>query len=151
MESKDSISKPHNKDIVIHTLELDLDDTINEAIKSLFLNKHLSPISLASPWTQDLISKSLTDMKIYASQKRKLENEDSHLPLIPNKKLLRENILEGVVEIQPGIWKSTGSGLIENDEVVEFAFALGFNEGPSKLSQKSKNFSKESVEMYVLI
>ncbi|KAK8705609.1 hypothetical protein V6N13_049207 [Hibiscus sabdariffa] len=101
-------------------------------------NKHMSPVALTNPWNEDIISKSLTDMEISASQKRKREIENFSFPFIPNKRMLREKILEGVIEIEPGIWKSTGSGLIENDEVAEFAFAPGFNEGPSKIIFKVK-------------
>ncbi|KAK9029269.1 hypothetical protein V6N11_026389 [Hibiscus sabdariffa] len=60
--------------------------------------------------------------------KRKREFEDSFFPLTTDKMILRDMILEGVIECEPGIWKSTGSGLIENDEVVNFVFASGFKE-----------------------
>ncbi|KAK8538145.1 hypothetical protein V6N12_044282 [Hibiscus sabdariffa] len=49
----------------------------------------------ANPWNEDIINKSLTYMEISASQKRKHEIEDFPFPLIPNKRMLREKILEG--------------------------------------------------------
>ncbi|KAL4333213.1 hypothetical protein GQ457_07G021670 [Hibiscus cannabinus] len=62
--------------------------------------------------------------------------------LIPNKKLLGEKIQKRVVEIELDIWKSSSSSLIENDEVVEFAFAPGSNEGPSNIISKVEKLFK---------
>ncbi|KAK8636011.1 hypothetical protein V6N13_004721 [Hibiscus sabdariffa] len=80
-------------------------------------------------------------MDISSSNKRKRSLEDTLLHHTSNKRFLRDAILDGVIEIEPGIWKSSGSGLIENEEIVNFVFSLGFNEGPSKIiSRVEKQF-----------
>ncbi|KAK8644434.1 hypothetical protein V6N13_123740 [Hibiscus sabdariffa] len=90
-------------------------------------------VSLEIPWNEETISQSLSDMEISFLNKRKHESLE-HLELhLSNKRALKDKILKEVIEIELGLWKSTGDGLIENEDVVNFVFSPGSNEGPSKI------------------
>ncbi|KAK8561827.1 hypothetical protein V6N13_149024 [Hibiscus sabdariffa] len=106
----------------------------------------LFPCPLVNPCNEELISKGLTDMEISSSQKRKRELEDTLSPLTSNKRILRDKILEGAIEIEPRLRKSSGSGLIKNGEVVNFVFDPGFKEEPSKIiSTVEKQFKGKAI------
>ncbi|KAK8691008.1 hypothetical protein V6N13_074529 [Hibiscus sabdariffa] len=113
-----------------------------ETLRVLYAwSKQFPPISLVNPRNEDDNSRGLSDMDISSSHKRKRNLEDTLFHHTSNMRLLREAILDGVIEIESGIWKSSESGLIENEEVVNFIFSLGFNEGPSKIiSRVEKQF-----------
>ncbi|KAK8479880.1 hypothetical protein V6N11_037825, partial [Hibiscus sabdariffa] len=90
--------------------------------------EHANSVSHFSIGNEDFISRGLSDMDISSSHKRKCELEDIISHHTTNKRLLRDEILDEVIEIEPGIWKSFGSGLIENEEVFNFVFSPGFKE-----------------------
>ncbi|KAL4341587.1 hypothetical protein GQ457_08G024660 [Hibiscus cannabinus] len=103
-------------------------------------------VSWIGTGNEDFISRGLTEMDISSSHKRKRELEDILSHQSTNKRLLREKILDEVVEIEPGIWKSSGSGLIENEVVVNFVFSPGIKEEPSKIISRIEKKFKGKVK-----
>ncbi|KAK8579770.1 hypothetical protein V6N13_142945 [Hibiscus sabdariffa] len=106
------------------------------------------PVSLAIPWNEETISQNLSDVDMDLSfhNKRKHASMEPLEPLLSNKRALKDKILEEVVEIEPGLWTSTGAGLIENDDLVNFVFSPGSNEGPSKIITKVEKRFKGKVK-----
>ncbi|KAK8709000.1 hypothetical protein V6N13_060034 [Hibiscus sabdariffa] len=104
--------------------------------KSQIVSLSKPNMSLPINWNDDTISKGLSNMDISSSHKRKRNLEDNLDNHSTNKRILREAILDGVLEIELGIWKSFGSELIEHEEVVNLVFSPGFNEGPSRIISK---------------
>ncbi|KAL4348129.1 hypothetical protein GQ457_17G024370 [Hibiscus cannabinus] len=103
-------------------------------------------VSWIGTGNEDFISRGLKEMDISSYHKRKRELEDILSHQSTNKKLLREKILDEVVEIEPGIWKSSGSGLIENEVVVNFVFSPGIKEEPSKIISRIEKKFKGKVK-----
>ncbi|KAK8593598.1 hypothetical protein V6N12_045675 [Hibiscus sabdariffa] len=131
--SKPNLSLPINCDYTCQEVNL----SPVEVLGSLYpWSNQFPPFSLVIPGKDDTISKGLSNMDISSSHKRKRNLEDNLDNHSTNKRILREAILDGVIEIEPEIWKSSGSGLIENEEVVNLVFSPGFNEGPSRIISK---------------
>ncbi|KAL4341100.1 hypothetical protein GQ457_08G009800 [Hibiscus cannabinus] len=93
----------------------------------------MPPKFIFNPWNAESISKSLSAMDISIFNKRKREPME---PIMSNKRALKDDILKEVFEIEPGLWKSSGEGLIENEEVVKLIFSPGSCDGPSKIISK---------------
>ncbi|KAK8996632.1 hypothetical protein V6N11_081898 [Hibiscus sabdariffa] len=159
MESKNSICncKPHYKDVAIDTLELDSDDTINVAIKSLSLvdkqknSGRRVDTNLEAERQMVIPADNYDDIVEEMSDHQKSTINSNFKPGISdypriNQKASEETFKDfcpiSYVTKHGGIWKSSGSGLIENDEVVEFAFAPGSNEGPSNIISKVEKLFK---------
>ncbi|KAK8510785.1 hypothetical protein V6N13_097640 [Hibiscus sabdariffa] len=109
-------------------------------------SNQIPSVSWIGTGNEDFISRGLTEMDISSSHKRKRELEDILSQHSTNKRLLREKILDEVVEIESGIWKSSGSGLIENEIVVNFVFSPGIKEEPSKIISRIEKKFKGKVK-----
>ncbi|KAK8515840.1 hypothetical protein V6N13_096831 [Hibiscus sabdariffa] len=105
-------------------------------------------VSLTIPWMKDTISQSLSDMELSFHNKRKHASMELLEPLLSNTMALKYKILEEVIEIEPGLWTSIGAGLIENDDLVNFVFSRGSNEGPSKIITKVEKRFKGKVQVF---
>ncbi|KAK8479405.1 hypothetical protein V6N13_046983 [Hibiscus sabdariffa] len=108
----------------------------------MYEKSNLSPPKfLINPWNEETISKSLSDMDISVFNKRKRALLEPMEPYLSNKRALKDDILKEVIEIEPGLWKSSGAGLIENEDMVNFIFSPGSIYGPSKIiSRIEKQF-----------
>ncbi|KAK9019040.1 hypothetical protein V6N11_034080 [Hibiscus sabdariffa] len=60
-------------------------------------SNHLPPKPLVSPWNENFISKNFSDMEISSINKRKRDLDDPLVPHPSNKRVLRDEIFEGVL------------------------------------------------------
>ncbi|KAK8617277.1 hypothetical protein V6N13_080194 [Hibiscus sabdariffa] len=74
------------------------------------------------------------DISVFNKRKRVLLEPTE--PIMSNKRAFKDDILKKVFEIELGLWKSSGAGLIENEDVVNFIFSSGSSDGPSKIISK---------------
>ncbi|KAK8607350.1 hypothetical protein V6N13_053091 [Hibiscus sabdariffa] len=114
----------------------------NEMTRVTYEGSNLPPPKLlVNPWIEETLNKILYDMNISVFNKRKRDLLEPLESFLSNKRALKEDILEVVIETEPGIWNASGVGLIENEDVVNFFFSSGSDEGPSKIiSRIEKQF-----------